>query len=159
MCSKRTITAERGAEMFQSNAAWSHVIAPPALRSAPLTPRPHPVTYTSPSLCLLPLFTLSPLLRTYGMFISTPHLLCQFLHPSPPLCGFFSPPIPLSLPLSLPRCAKWKLSQRPEVAIVTCHSNHSPSCVSLSHHRGLRASAGPALKLSKWGVASVEPAE
>lgn len=49
--------------------------------------------------------------------------------------GFSSPP--LSLPL--PRCAKWKLSKRPEVAIVTCHSNHSPSCVSPSRQLRLGA--------------------
>ena len=96
---------------------WSnggHVTVSAALRSAPLTPQSQPITYTSPSLCLLhtplhpflspphtlpptPFFSPSPTPK--GMFISTPHLLCRFLHPSP-LCGFFSPPLSLSPSLS-----------------------------------------------------------
>lgn len=46
------------------------------------------------------------------------------------------------LSTSLPRCAKWKLLQRPGVAIVTCHSNHSPSCVSPSRQRGCGGGSG-----------------
>lgn len=94
------------------------------------------------------------------------HLRLVYFHTSPPLlisppfsplslCGFFSPPRSLSLSPSLPRCVKWKLSQRPEVAIVTCQSNHSPSCVSPSRRRGLGASV--ALQLPKRGVSSVKP--
>jgi len=146
-----------------------HVIVFPALRSAPLTPQSHPITHTSPS--LFPPFHSSPL-RLIPAFSSASaplfafpfpflHLRLVYFHTSPPL--LISPPFsslrvllstPLSLSPSLPRCAKWKLSQRPEVAIVTCHSNHSPSCVSPSRRRGLGASA--ALLCSSQSGASVQ---
>lgn len=87
---------------------------------------------STPKACLFPHLTSSADFSTL--------LPLQVLLSSPSLSLSVSFP-PLSLSYSLPRCAKWKLSQRPEVAIVTCHSNHSPSCVSPSHRRGLGASA------------------
>lgn len=141
-----------------SKAPRDHLRCPPIGSSHTLVSPHHlPLSITFPpshssSLSLPPLCS-SP----RPAFLSL-HLRHVYFHTSPPL--LISPPFssagsslqPISLPLclippslplsySLPRCAKWKLSQRPEVAIVTCHSNHSPSCVSPSHRQGLGASA------------------
>lgn len=95
---------------------------------------PRPLSFPTPKACLFPHLTSSADFSTLLLSAGSS------LHPS------LSP--------SLPRCAKWKLSQRPEVAIVTCHSNHSPSCVSPSRRRGLGASA--ALLCSSQSGVSVQ---
>lgn len=107
----------------------------------PLTPPSLPITHTSPSL-LFP-YTL-PLPATYQSLPSLIRVCSSLSFATPKACFFphltssadFSTLLlsaGSSLHLSLPRCAKWKLSQRTEVAIVTCHSNHSPSRTSCVH--------------------------
>lgn len=103
------------------------------------------------------------------------HVICLCL-PSPPNTHthpshhLFLPHLPLFLPHlkhvyplaphpfsspSLPCCAKWKLLQRPGVAIVTCHSNRSPAP---SCWRGLGVSSRPCSAAPQsgrgWGCAA-----
>lgn len=128
------------------DAVRSHVIVFAAIRSCSphtsVSPHRSHSSITFSSLALLssplPLSSQTPEAFPHLIPLSSLRVLLPPPHPSP----------------SLPRCAKWKLSQRPEVAIVTCHSNHSPSCVSPSHRRGLGASA--ALLCSSQSGASVQ---
>lgn len=72
----------------------------------------------------------------------SPCLLFTRLPPTPEVC--LSPRLTLVSSPSLSCCVKWKLSQRPGVSMVTCHSNHSQS---LPRSAGARGPCGLALRL------------
>lgn len=68
------------------------------------------------------------------------------LPPTPEVC--LSPRLTFFSSALLSRCVKWKLLQRPGVAMVTCHSNHS---LSPPRQRGLGCPCGLALQLLQAG--------
>lgn len=76
----------------------------------------------------------------------SPSLRLTRLPPTPEVC--LSPRLTLFSSPWLSRCVKWKLLQRPGVAMVTCHSNHSPSP---PRQRGLGCPCGLALQLLEAG--------
>lgn len=118
-----------------SDHVFSHLSVIPSITPQHRPPLHSSIPTFSPSLLFASTFarrfTPNSLPFTSGMFISPPHLRCRLL---------LSAGSSLHPFLSLSACVKWKLSQRPDVAIETCHSNHSPSCVSPSRWQGLGVS-------------------